>query len=211
MLLAVVETLAIIVLTWKYVRIYADLLVLNRESLDALKESVISSREMAEIMRKQTAIAEADSAGRIVREHEPFRHLIARMVEGVQRVLDTDLVHVYHEALNDQKPQTSWFIPADYREKVAVAQNLDGKLHALLAGLYEQPNGPLSQLHGALGEVGRAIRVEVEDVSHEGRTAVDEAQRYARAALVALLEILAYVNEHEEWMSQGSRQLASSK
>jgi len=185
----------IILLTWRYVRINAGLLKVNRESLQLLRESVLASRDMAEVMRHQLAIASADVEARTDQEHEPFRHLVQRMISGSERVRDADLIAAFHGTNLGLRPDASWFIPPDYRQKVEMTKDLDGVLHQKLNAINEPPHGEFSRLQQALGRLGQKLRPEYRDVPREAYMAANEVNAAAKEAITELQAILAYIDE----------------
>ncbi len=191
---AAIGTVFIIALTWRYVQIYEGLLQLNRETLDAMKESVQASRDMAEVMRHQLSIASADVVAKIEQQHEPFRHLLNRMIEGTRRVRDCDIVDAFRGTNLGLRPDASWFIPNDYTRKLEIAKDLDGELHRILRDINDTPDGPLYLMQVAIGHAGHAIRPEYAQVPHEGHTAAAEVKRLADDAIKQLESALEFVN-----------------
>jgi hypothetical protein len=202
---AAVGTLFIIVLTWRYVRIYEALLQLNRETLDAMKESVLASRDMAEVMRHQLTIAAADVHAKIEQEHEPFRNLLRRMIEGTQRVRDCDVISAFGNTNLGLRPETSWFIPQDYLQKVDIAKDLDGELHRKLRNINEPPDGALYRMQLAIGRASHAIRPEYTDLSREGYIAVGEVKQLAGQAIHDLQTTLSFVDARAERLRRAGR------
>jgi len=195
---AALGTLFIILLTRKYVRINAELLKLNRASLDALLNYVVATQDIAHIMRHQAAIAAADIETRIDEECEPFRHLVKRMIDGVERVRSCDLISAFHGTNLDLRPSSAWFIPADYLEKVEKAKNIDGSLHLKLLALNEPPGGEFFLIQQSLGKLAHILRPDYADVTQGARTTADDVWFQAEAALRRLHEIEQYVNERSE-------------
>jgi hypothetical protein len=195
---AALGTLFVILLTRKYVRINADLLKLNRASLDALLNYVVATQDIAQIMRHQTAMAAADVKTRIEQEHEPFRHLINRMLDGVQRVQSSDLIEAFHGTNLALRPNSTWFIPPDYSEKIEKAKNVDGVLHLKLSALNEPPEGEFFRIQQSLGKLAHVLRPEYADVPQEAHAMADSVRNEAQAAIRRLLEIVEYVNERAE-------------
>jgi len=192
---AAIGTGFIILLTWRYVRIYEALLQLNTETLRAMEASVLASRDMAEVMRHQLTIASADVKAKIEQQHEPFRHLLSRMIEGTRRVRECDIVGAFRNTNLGARPDHSWFLPNDYREKLEISKDLDGELHRRLGAVNDPPDGTLYLMQQAIGRAGHDIRPDYADIPREGYVAAAEVKHYADAAIKDLETTLKYVND----------------
>lgn len=196
-ILAACGTVFIIYYTRAYVHINAQLLALNRDSLIALRESVQTNRDMVDVMRHQVAIAGSEVEARIEQEHEPFRNLLIRMIEGCERVRDVDAIEGFRGGNLNLRPDNSWYLPRDYHEKLEAARNLDIELYKLLYDVYQSEHGELPRMQWSMNNVQKLVRDLYTDVPPQAYQAAADLKGRAQEAIDALQRIRAHVDARE--------------
>lgn len=188
-ILSVLVAGVLVWLTWRYVKIDAELLKLNRTSLDALRDSVAASREMAEVMQKQLAFTVTTRQDDVRQAYEPFRHLIQRMIAAFSQFMIMDV----RQALTDNRPLPSDLSPRDFFAKVEESREFDGRLHTWLSTLTGE-SSLRNEFAESLNKLSPLCRGQARD---DAAAVIQESatKEVAERMVAHLQRIVAYIDE----------------